>query len=88
MAWSRTARRHQDFFTDDLAMQYFEDTFTTLANRVGSTKGLDLCSPITVRITRIDSTLALTTLTLNDTPCCLYSLVLSSKCNEVRPLLD
>ena len=37
--WSSTARRHQDFFTDDLAMQYFEETFTTLANRVNTING-------------------------------------------------
>ena len=38
--WSSTARRHQDFFTDDLAMKYFEDTFTTLATRVNSINGV------------------------------------------------
>lgn len=38
--WSRTARRHQDFFTDDLAMKYFEDTFTTLATRVNTINGI------------------------------------------------
>ena len=57
VAWSRTARRHQDFFTDELAMKYFVDTFGFLANRVGSAIGLALHPPIAVRETRENITL-------------------------------
>jgi len=38
--WSETAEKHQDFFTDELAMRFYKEMFETLATRVNTITGV------------------------------------------------